>query len=41
MTSSILEFLDLPLWLSIPLAAIYIGLMGYVAYIFWRYRNKD
>ena len=41
MTSSIQEFLALPLWLSIPLVAIYIGLVGHVVYILWQYRRKD
>lgn len=41
MTTSMHEFLSLPLWLSIPLAAIYIGLVGYVVYILWQYRHRD
>ena len=41
MMSSLQEFLAQPLWLIIPLATIYIGLVGYVAYLFWHYRQKD
>jgi hypothetical protein len=34
------QFLDMPLWLSIPLAIIYISMWAYFFYILYRYRRK-
>ena len=40
MTESIHEFLQLPLWVSVPLALVYIGLAGYIVYIVMLYRRE-
>ena len=40
MTDSIKDFLAQPLWLTLPLMVIYIGLLCYVGYVLWRYRHK-
>ena len=40
MTEAINEFLKLPLWVSIPLSAVYVGLVGYIFYILWLYRRE-
>jgi hypothetical protein len=40
MTEAINEFLKLPLWVSIPLSAVYVGLVGYIFYILWLYLRE-
>jgi hypothetical protein len=40
MNEAIDRFLEMPLWLSIPLTLIYLGVCGYFAYILFRYRRE-
>ena len=41
MANLINDFLSMPLWLSIPLCAVYLALLAYFVYILWRYRGKS
>jgi hypothetical protein len=38
--ATINEFLKLPLWVSIPLAMVYVGLVAYIFYVLWLYRRE-
>ena len=40
MTEAFTEFLQLPLWVSVPLALVYVGLAGYIVYIVMLYRRE-
>ena len=40
MTEAYTEFLQLPLWVSLPLALVYVGLAGYIVYIIMLYRRE-
>ncbi len=39
MTEAINRYLEMPLWLSIPLTLGYLGACGYFAYTLLRYRK--
>ena len=41
MANLINDFLSMPLWLSLPLCAVYLALLAYFVYILWRYRGKS
>lgn len=40
MTEIINRYLEMPLWLSIPLTLLYLGAVAYFVYTMYRYRNK-
>ena len=40
MTEAYTEFLQLPLWVSLPLALVYVGLAGYIVYIIMLYHRE-
>ena len=40
MTEAYTEFLQIPLWVSLPLALVYVGLAGYIVYIIMLYHRE-
>ena len=40
MTEAYTEFLKLPLWVSVPLALVYVGLVVYIVHIVVLYRRE-
>jgi hypothetical protein len=41
MNSSFQDFLSQPLWFTIPLIAIYFGLMVYIIHFIWKHNKNN
>ena len=39
--NSFLNFMSGPLWFTLPLAAIYLGLLAYLIYLVWHNRKDN
>jgi hypothetical protein len=40
MNNSFQDFLSQPLWLTIPMVIVYLGLIAYIIYFVWTFRKR-